>query len=386
METSIGYIEGIGTYELETPEEAIFIYSRHVYCRVRITDNSNNPIAGTNILFSITDDIGEVLYNESRYTDNNGQVVMDIARILQTITNNREEEMASLMYDADENAMWAMRRVKMQFTVNSNEMFHMLNTPFAYYTLINGAHDNAYDWRNTPRYENAIRLKWWAEYPFTLDFINTDLINVSQNGLGEIREIAKLPADSEYQMIRLNPAGLGITANRALILPRNRIGFTIIDGVLYDNKRNIVMLDIDRCPKSDRKTYLRWLGSHGEVFYWLFDNITEDISVKSELYSRAMTDNEFRGLVTNRMRDNGIIRDIETTRTRTISTELLDSDYYDIVQSVAASPFVDMLIGEGEGEKWQRVNVTDASFSRSLKTANRAKRHRIVLTIEISEL
>jgi hypothetical protein len=219
-----------------------------------------------------------------------------------------------------------------------------------------------------------------------MDFINTDVINVSQNGLGNIREISKLPADSMYQMIRLNPASLGITADRAIILPKNSIGFTIIDGELYSDNRNVVALDVDRCPRSDRKTYLRWLGSHGEVFYWLFDNITEDISVKSETYSRAMADNEFRGLITNRMRGNGLIRHSEQTRTRTIATEYLDNGYYDIVQSVASSPCVDMLIGDGAMEKWQRVNVSDASFSRSLKTADRAKRHRIVLTIEISEL
>jgi hypothetical protein len=219
-----------------------------------------------------------------------------------------------------------------------------------------------------------------------MDFINTDEIYVRQYGVHELIDIIKLPADSVYQMIRLNPVGLNITADKASIFPEYSIGLTIIDGELYDNKRNVVTLDVDRCHRSDRKTYLRWLGSHGEVFYWLFDNVTEDISVKSETYSRAMADNEFRGLVTNRMRGNGLIRHSERTRTRTIATEYLDNGYYDIVQSVASSPCVDMLIGDGNSEKWQRVNVSDASFSRSLKTADRAKRHRIVLTIEISEL
>jgi hypothetical protein len=295
------------------------------------------------------------------------------------------------MYDLNDNALWNMPSWNIFLTWNAeveSGVFQsvQLAQSFTTFVLVNGAHDNAYDWRNTPTTKDALRLKWWTNYPFTMDFINTDALTLNQNGTKEVHEIVKLPADSMYQMIRLNPASLGITAARAIILPKYSIGFTIIDGELYSDKRNAVMLDVDRCPRSDRKTYLRWLGSHGEVFYWLFDNVTEDISVKSETYSRAMADNEFRGLVTNRMRGNGLIRHSEQTRTRTIATEYLDNGYYDIVQSVASSPCVDMLIGDGNSEKWQRVNVSDASFSRSLKTADRAKRHRIVLTIEISEL
>lgn len=369
------------TYTTEIPDEVIFIYSKHVYFRAQIEGG-----AGVQIRLNIASQDNSISHDELRYADSEGRVTFDIARVLQILTDSREKETSALMYDANDNTPWNMPSWNISFIWNADTMSVQLSQLFTTFVLVNGAHDNAYDWRNTPRVENATRLKWWAEYPFTMDFINTDKIDVRQHGVREVIDIVKLPADSVYQMIRLNPVGLNITADRATILPNANIGLTIIDGVLYDNKRNVVMLDVDRCPRSDRKTYLRWLGSHGEVFYWLFDNVTEDISVKSETYSRAMTDNEFRGLVTNRMRGNGQIRHSERTRIRTIATEYLDNGYYDIVQSVASSPCVDMLIGDGNSEKWQRVNVGDASFSRSLKTADRAKRHRIVLTIEISEL
>lgn len=370
------------TYTTEVPDELIFIYSKHVYFRAQIEGG-----AGVQIHLTIANQDYSITHDEWRYADGEGRVTFDIARVLQMLTDSREKEMSALMYDANDNAPWNMPSWNISLTWNAEvEQGFFQSVQLAQYfntfVLVNGAHDNAYDWRNAPTRRNPIRLKWWTDYPFTLDFINTDKIDVN----GVIYDIVKLPADSMYQMIRLNPAGFGITADRALFLPRYAVGVTIIDGELYSDKRNVVMLDIDRCPRSDRKTYLRWLGSHGEVFYWLFDNVTEDISVKSETYSRAMADNEFRGLVTNRMRGNGLIRHSETTKTRTIATEYLDSGYYDIVQSVASSPCVDMLIGDGDKEKWQRVNVSDASFSRSLKTADRAKRHRIVLTIEISEL
>ncbi len=374
------------TYTTEVPDEVIFIYSKHVYFRAHIEGG-----AGVQIRLNINSQDGSINHDEWRYADGEGRVTFDIARILQMLTDSRDKELSALMYDANDNAPWNMPSWNISLTWNAEVkqgFFQSVQLAqyFTTFVLVNGAHDNAYDWLNTPRPENAIRLKWWTDYPFTMDFINTDKIYVRQYGVQELINIVKLPADSVYQMIRLNPAGLGITADRATIIPNTNIGLTIIDGELYRDKRNAVMLDIDRCLRSDRKTYLRWLGSHGEVFYWLFDNVTEDISVKSETYSRAMADNEFRGLVTNRMRGNGLIRHSEQTRTRTIATEYLDNGYYDIVQSVASAPCVDMLIGDGDKEKWQRVNVGDASFSRSLKTADRAKRHRIVLTIEISEL
>lgn len=374
------------TYTTEVPDELIFIYSKHVYFRAHIEGG-----AGVQIRLNIHSQDGSITHDEWRYADGEGRVTFDIARVLQMLTDSRDKEMSALMYDANDNTPWNMPSWNISLTWNAEvEQGFFQSVQLAQYfttfVLVNGAHDNAYDWRNTPTTKDAIRLKWWTNYPFTMDFINTDALSLIQNGTREVHEITKLPADSMYQMIRLNPAGLDITADRATITPNTNIGLTIIDGELYSNKRNAVMLDVDRCPRSDRKTYLRWLGSHGEVFYWLFDNITEDISVKSETYSRAMADNEFRGLVTNRMRGNGLIRHSEQTRTRTIATEYLDNGYYDIVQSVASSPCVDMLIGDGDKEKWQRVNVSDASFSRSLKTADRAKRHRIVLTIEISEL
>lgn len=369
------------TYTTEVPDEVIFIYSKHVYFRAHIEGG-----AGVQIRLNITSQDNSISHDELRYADSEGRVTFDIARVLQMLTDSRDKEMSSLMYDANDNTPWNMPSWNISLIWNADMMSVQLSQMFTTFVLVNGAHDNAYDWRNTPRVENSTRLKWWTEYPFTMDFINTDKIDVRQYGVRELIDIIKLPADSVYQMIRLNPVGLNITADRATILPNTNIGLTIIDGVLYDNKRNVVTLDVDRCPRSDRKTYLRWLGSHGEVFYWLFDNITEDISVKSETYSRAMADNEFRGLVTNRMRGNGLIRHSEQTRTRTIATEYLDNKHYDIVQSVASSPCVDMLIGDGDKEKWQRVSVADVSFSRSLKVADRAKRHRIVLTIEISEL
>lgn len=398
METSIGYIENIGNYEVEEPEEAIFIYSRHVYCRVCLT-NENKPVAGMKIRFDVNDnDLGDILYTDVRYTDGDGRVTFDIARGLQALMNNREEEMSSLMYDATDSALWAMRRVRFNVNVVTDETFHMLNMPFIYHTLINGAHDNAVDWNVLDNINEPLRLKAWRNYPFTLDIANTNSVHyktfpsTASSPSAWLRySLEKVETDVSYQMIRHSIAKLMDdypNAQRISIrIPKaNGQTLSVVNGKDEVRQAAYYLIDVSDAANCDRYTYLRWLGKHGEVFYWLFDNVTEDISVRTDTYARAMVDDVFRGLVTNKMRDNGIIRDSSTTKTRTIATEYLDKDYYQLVSSIIESPMVDMLIGSGENEKWQRVNVADGSFSRSLKMADRAKRNRIVLTIEISEI
>lgn len=384
MNITTGTVQG-KTYTTEVPDELIFIYSKHVYFRAQIEGG-----AGAQIRLNITSQDGSIYHDEYRYADSEGRVTFDIARVLQMLTDSREKEMSALMYDENDHAPWNMSSFNIMLNWNADMggyfQSYMLSQYFTTFILVNGAHDNICNW-----WDKRIRLRYWTNYPFTFDLPNVDYLvfkNASDKSWSFLNGF-KIPTDLNYLFMRYTPykvfSNLAGTPNKVIISTQSNLGTMIKNGEIISTT-NSYLLDVDRCPRSDRKTYLRWLGSHGEVFYWLFDNITEDISVKSETYSRAMADNEFRGLVTNRMRGNGLIRHSEQTRTRTIATEYLDNDYYDIVQSIASSPFVDMLVGEAENEKWQRVNVSDASFSRSLKTADRAKRHRIVLTIEISEL
>lgn len=250
------------------------------------------------------------------------------------------------------------------------------------HTVVNGRHDNMNDWKiNT-------RLKRWAGYPFTMDFPNVDSVvikGLSPASPPTMKPLKKAGSGASYQRLaRYNVDNIIPPTGTWELSTANDEGFSVINGIVRPSSASVVIENDAHCNDSN-KTYLRWIGRHGEVFYWLFDNITEDTSVKSELYRRTMVDDVFTdsGVARNNTRDNGIIKDISVTTTRTISTEYLDKCYYELVSSVAESPLVDMLIGS---DRWQRINVADGSFSRSLKIADRAKRHRIVLTIEISEL
>lgn len=371
---------GYYVYEMTLPEEIIFAYSRHVYFKATLTANGR-PVQGKMIEMQVMNNVTSEYHTETRYTDGEGNVTFDVARLLQVMTGGREKEMNDLMYDANDYALWNMKSFSFTMSIMESDHRLLLNTLFPEYVVVNGRHDNARDWWSEER-----RLKWWVNYPFTYDQKDTDLVTIMQGAGGKNIEVHKM-SDNALQLVRFNPAPYddGKSPTMTIRLRRSD-GFSIVDGQMTTRQFNPVHLDIDRCERNDRKTYLRWLGTHGEVFYWLFDNITEDIAVKSDTYARTMTDDTFRGLVTNRMRDNGIIKDSTTTRTRTIATDFLDKDYFELVASIAESPCVDMLIGTEDNEKWQRVLVADGSFSRSLKVADRAKRNRISLTIEMPEI
>jgi hypothetical protein len=382
-------------YETEVPEEVIFIYSKRVLFKSHIQKaDTATPAVGVKVSLFIAFADGRS-YEDVRYTDNKGDVVFNIAKTLQMLTNNREKELSTLMYDATDYATWNMEQCYLFMTFNDGTLDYQLNVEYLQYTLINGAHDNAVDWNVLDNFNEPLRLKAWRNYPFTFDIANTNSVQykiIPSTATTWLRYfLEKVETGIPYQMIRHSLAKLMDdypNAQRIIIrIPKaNGQTLSVVNGKDEVRQQACYLIDVGDAANCDRYTYLRWLGKHGEVFYWLFDNITEDVSVNTETYQRSIVDDTFRGLVTNKMRDNGVIRDSSTTKTRTIATEYLDKYYYQLVSSIIESPYVDMLIGIGENEKWQRVNVADGSFSRSLKMADRTKRNRIVLTIEIPEI
>lgn len=395
MRVVTGQIADVYNYEAEFPDEIIFAYSKHILFKCRITNIADNtPAVGLKITFGIA------LEEEYRYTNSNGEVMIDAARLIQIITNNREKELSSIMYDATDVTLWNMGRLYASFIMEYNQMFYFLGDALGF-TIVNGAHDNAENWRvGHTSSRTAFRLQMWRKYPFTFD---VGVGRIDYNLWGDpltsspdfpIRKtpVVDVPLGVEMQQIRITPEYLieDRTHSKSTMWVRPQSMLTMTGdthgSTNTTNRSLIYKIEINECPRSDSKTYLRWLGKHGEVFYWLFDNISEDWNVKSDRYHKIIKDDTFKGLVTNKMRDNGVIRDAQVTKTRVLATELIDNHYYEIVRSIAESPYVDMLIGEEGDEKWQRINVADGSFSRSLKVIDRAKQHRITLTIEIDEI
>lgn len=359
-------------YTAIVPEKAIFIYSRHTYAKINIL-NLDGTAASALRVQGVVEYAGKQYTNEYRYTDSDGNVTFDFAAILQTAKNDRDKELTSITYDVRSFAPWQMGICSIRFYIGGVE----LRSAYSLYELINGAHDNAEDW-----WSNNRRLKWWTSYPFTFDFTNQEKVAITNKGVQKELAVPYIETSMITLLVRFNAAAyLCPTGSTITIKNISHPGIAVENGIVV-GKDNYVTLDVDRCPMSDRKTYLRWIGSHGEVFYWLFDNITESVEVKTETYRRTMVDDMFQGTATNLTRDNGIIRDCSAVKTRSIATEMLDGDYYDLVSSIGDSVAVDMYLGDN---KWQRVNVADATFKKDIKRSSKGKRNRIALTIQISE-
>lgn len=359
-------------YTAIVPEKAIFIYSRHTYAKLNIL-NLDGTAASAVRVQGVVEYAGKQYTNEYRYTDSDGNVTFDFAAILQTAKNDRDKELTSITYDVRTFASWQMNICSIRFYIGSVE----LRSAYSLYELINGSHDNIQDWWSKDR-----RLKWWTAYPFTFDFANQEKVAITNKGVQKELAVPYIETSMITLLVRFNAAAfLRPTGSTITIKNISHPGIAVENGIVIGTD-NYVTLDVERCPMSDRKTYLRWLGSHGEVFYWLFDNITESVEVKTETYRRTMTDDMFQGAATNLTRDNGIVRDCSAVKSRSIATELLDSDYYDLVSSIGDSVAVDMYLGDN---KWQRVNVSDETYNKDIKHSSRGKRNRITLTIEISE-
>lgn len=374
-------------YEAVMPESLIFIYSPHVHTYLKITDGNGDPVQGMKVQSVIMGKVTNT--NEYRYTDANGIVRFDIGRLLQMMTDNRKNELSNIEYRRDVFTSWNTGICMLQFYVDGVRVLS-LQTQY-----LNGSHFVSDNW-----WGNERRLKWWSNYPFTFDFVNTSIIDVSINN--GFRQNIEVPYnDSSLKLInRMNPLVLGadtftrsikITSNisrefsraftSAFAIYENKAGWAVINGLIDEDVENVVRLEVDNCPMSDSRTYMRWLGKHGEVFYWLFFNHSEQRQIDGESYKTINSD-VFQGNDSNMILDNGVIRDIKTTKTRTIFTEPIDAYYYDYIIQMADSPYVDMYL---DNYRWQRVNVSSDSFSKSLKGVDRQKKHQLTFTIEIGD-
>jgi hypothetical protein len=375
MTTNQGIV-GNFDYVVETPEELIFSYSRHVYFRLKLTKD-NAPVVGQEVRLIISPDSG-VTFSEYRYTGVDGDVVFDASRMLQVATNSREREISSIDYQSY--TPWDIANFDIKLVIHADDMSYIVPAIFTRFRVVNGAHDNVNDWRAKP-----IRLKHWTEYPFTFDFPNLDIISVSSNGSTYVPVRGFRVSYETLQLVRYTMDDLylpNMTSRLWIMTPQG----IVMKGDKLSQDYNTIVMEIDRQARDDRKIYLRWMGDYGEVFYWLFDNISEEQQIKTSVYQRALVDDIFRGNTTNKMRDNGVVRDTSTTTTRTIATDYLDVDYFNIVSSVAKSPYVDMFIDDENDGKWQRVNIAAVTFTRSLKTSDKVKNNRIVLKIEMPEI
>ena len=354
------------------PHLMAFLYNKHLYIKVAsaVTDADGINITASTKVQCIVDagDRG-VIDSLFRYPNANGNMTFDIAPAMRALLEkNVDNELDMLTH----HARWESVLVNARIYIDG---YNILSVPF---NVVNGRNGIAESWRIEPQ-----RLKWWDGYPFTFDFPNVDRMTVEG-----FKSIALDKVDVDYNLmqslVRLDPANnfeFELPYMRRYVISTNSPdeGFVIHDNELYKGI-NTVIIDRVKCS-SDGRIYLRWLGRHGEVFYWLFFGKSDDMTVKSDVFNRYEPTSDFLDYhsdSSNRILRTSSRRSVGITRNMAIYSELVSSHYHDMLSSLLYSPVVDMYIGENT---WKRVTVADGNISKDVAAHANQKKYRFAFTI-----
>lgn len=359
------------SYSGEVPEPVVFAYSKHIYVRLTINDADGKPAVAMPIMASV-DTAGKQI-NERRYTNTAGQVTFDIARIIQMSTDNRERELVDLIFSRNETRrQWLASSVRLRLGIDNYSAIIYDNIMEA----VNGAVSSDEQWLTSP-----VSMKYWRGLPHTFDFLNVDTIEASSDG-ASFSPMSWVPGNSTLRQIpimRSKTEGIVAGVRHSKRIKADGIG--ISNGVIVPSV-NQVNIEIDSfCGDLSRYTYLRWLGRHGEVFYWLFRNGTQTTAVKSERHSIALREDVREGATLL----NGIRKEPTREVSRAIASEYVSREHYKVLSSVISSPCVDMYLGNVDGEDlWKRVDVADGSVAENMKRAG-GRVYSVTLSINIGD-
>ena len=331
------------SYTIEAPDAAVFIYSRHVFCKVTIKDSDSYPVVNRKIRISVG-----VEFVFEKYTKSDGSIMFDIARTLQI---QQRQYYSDVKHEVD---LTYNVTNKLALTNTANITFYDVAVgtthqfrAFSIETL-NGANDII----DKFWYQANRRLRWFRNYPATFDFQNING-NVSLSINGATAQSTAFPYVSTqrtYIMARINPKRWFSNVRdfvKATIAGTSKISFDE-DGNLTDSINSVTLIADNSDFDLKRKCYLRWIGKHGEVFYWLFKKYSVKDSITRETQRMAYIPDTFNsyGILENEELNNYG----KETSLVVYSCPVDDFDF-ETLQSIINSPVVDMLVS-------YRINTT----------------------------
>lgn len=354
-------------YQGEMPEVIVFAYSKHIYVKLKIRDASVKPATALGITLYV-DNITQI--REMRYTNAKGEVIFDIARIVQMMTDSRENELIELDYNTSR-VSWLASSIRLRLGVGADVVFYDTMLEAA-----NGIMHPDEQWLTSP-----VSMKYWRGLPHTFDFLNVDTIELSSDG-SSFSRLSWVPGAAtlrQFPIMRSTTSQFTAGTRRSLKIRANGLGIAYGKVVTSTNQVNIELDSF--CEDLSRYTYLRWLGPHGEIFYWLFRNGTQTTSIKSERHSIALREDMREGATLL----NGTRKEPTREVSRAIASEYVSREHYKVLSSVISSPCVDMYLGNVDGEDlWKRVDVADGSATEDLKRSG-GKNYSLALEIKIGE-
>lgn len=352
-------------YQLTYPEDYIFAQSRHTYIQIdRLSDADNVPNSGGLVKMEVTDTTANKTYTESRYLDQEGRAVFDIARFLQIFM---EDTVKADVFTGD--------NINSTLVIDHNVTVRLWYSGTWFWTLstfevVNGADEVTDNWWFGQR-----RLRWWKNYPFTFDFRNLENVDIEINdsGLSQSFVLPQITTDpNNYGRIRVNANRVFTSAvNKAVISTNN--GMQFIDGSFYSSAPNAVAIIGNSCPRSDKDVYLRWFNRHGELSYWLFKRHSLQRKFKATDNQRAYIKDE-RIDPDSHIIDNALLRALTVEGELKCYTDALDGIDYEIVRQLFTAPFVDLYLPEPSVREktavWQRVHIKPETQAEALRHAD----------------
>lgn len=361
------------------PEELVFADSAKCPVEVQLFDADASPEYNQEVMLTVKDSSEDDGYSEVRILDGQGRASFDIARYVQMILGDPDDD-GTFDYSNDSEIV-TQKVIQVSLTA-----FGVVFYTFTF-SAVHGDNKVLDRWWSKPR-----KLRWWVNYPFAFDAmpIQTSVTDEAGNVTAWTPSDLPLPLPL-YQRIRANASTMSNGSFKAHV-SKGGIMFGIatasdtghVAGTkLFMTGDNDVEVIADKCPADPNAAYLRWLDRHCELRHWLFSKYRETDNVQA-------TDDRRSGFDPDRFVDgvarDGRMRDGILTKELTVNTGYLQGWEYDIVESIANAPFVDMLDMEAyladDTILWHRLMVKPGSYTKALRNSH-ANDHNLQLAVTL---
>lgn len=351
-----------GEYIIEYPGVVAFVFSP-VIIRVRRLQGINLTFAAVKVYRNET-----LYWYELREVDHSGQVIFDASRYLQMLLNDIEHSYIDYSQRLSYNPNFRKNtRVEVLLYTDKevNETTEHKASHLINFDAVWGCLDI------NERIGGYFRRKWFINYPFTFDLYSKtgNYFDVYADGKHDEQVFnISLKQDSTNPTIcnpyLVNPGKLFVPPSRELYLAAHGCKH-ICNGVESTGVTSYSLL-IDR---STSGVYLRWIDRQGQYCYYLFKSGAESTkSNKDRTFIREeMTfPDRYNEYGLHKGDGNRIVKSSEASVV--LVAPLVDSNMFDFLVSLLASPVVDRYMGtEGSVTTWQRVNISAGTANKSTK-------------------
>lgn len=345
------------------PEELHFADSAKCPVEVVLRDNESSPEFNQEVMLTVKEYGQAEGYSEVRILNKQGLAAFDLARYVQMILGDPD---ADGTFDYSTNAELVSQKL-IQVTLTAFGTTFFTQT----FNAVHGNNKVLDRWWSKER-----RIRWWPAYPFAFDFPNADQVKVIVGDAVQTETFPTISTTLADTRVRVKASLFG---NGSYKLRFEKGGFCfgiaastdtghVAGTKLFKGSDSEVTIIAEGCALDQNAAYLRWLDRHCELRHWLFHKYRDTDTVQA-------TDDRRAGYDPDRFIDgvarDGRMRDGTLTKELTVNTGMLQEWEYDLVESIANAPFVDMLDMEAYIEDgtilWNRLTVKPGSYAKPLR-------------------